>query len=171
MVGRPFVADRKGSPEPVRISFNGVSVVGGIQPEKLADALFARGAADDGLVARFLWAWPERAEYVRPRRCADQDALKTLYERLDGLAWGTGHDFQQVPICLDLDDNAADLFEAFERANLDAGDDAGGLFKSFCGKLPGTVLRLALVSELARWAYSGGPEPQSISLSHADGGC
>ncbi len=64
-----------------------------------------------------------------------------------------------------LDDTAADLFEQFERANHQAGDDATGLFKSFCGKLPGTVLRLSLVSELARWAYSGGSEPRSISLA------
>jgi hypothetical protein len=161
--GRPFVIDRKGNPEPTTLSFNGVSVVGGIQPEKLADALFGRGKPDDGLVARFLWAWPNRPDYQRPRRCTDHSTLAAMYSRLDGLSWGVNQDGEEVTITLPLDDNAADVFEQFERANRDAGDESGGLFKSFCGKLPGMVLRLSLVSQLARWAYEGGPEPTSIS--------
>lgn len=161
--GRPFVIDRKGSIEPVTIPFNGVSVVGGIQPEKLADALFGRGKPDDGLVARFLWAWPDKAPYHRPRRCADMGVLQNLYGRLDGLEWAINQAGENVAAVLPLDDDAADVFEAFERENRDAGDDAGGLFKSFCGKLPGMVLRLALVSQYSRWAYSGGPEPRTIS--------
>lgn len=49
--GRRFVIDRKGSAKgPITIPFNGVSVCGGIQPAKLADALLA--SPDDGLVAR-----------------------------------------------------------------------------------------------------------------------
>jgi putative DNA primase/helicase len=161
--GRPFVIDRKGSPEPTTVPFNGVSVVGGIQPEKLADALFGNGKPDDGLVARFLWAWPDRPAYARPRRCGDQAAMEAIYSRLDGLAWGTDAQGRDVARTLPLDDAAADVFEQFERANRNAGDDASGLFKSFCGKLGGMVLRLALVSELAKWAYEGGPEPKSIS--------
>ena len=161
--GRPFVIDRKGSPEPTCVPFNGVSVVGGIQPEKLADALFGKGKPDDGLVARFLWAWPDRPAYQRPRRCGDYSALSALYSRLDGLDWAVDENGRDVAVTLPLDDAAADIFEQFERANRDAGDEASGLYKSFCGKLGGMVLRLALVSELSRWAFSGGPEPRSIS--------
>jgi putative DNA primase/helicase len=161
--GRPFVIDRKGSPEPTIVPFNGVSVTGGIQPEKLADALLGRGKPDDGLVARFLWAWPDRPPYARPTRCGDSRALVALYERLDGLQWGVGHDGSKVPTVLPLDDAAADLFSEFERENRDGSEDVSGLFKSFCGKLPGMVLRLALVAELAAWAYTGGDEPSSIS--------
>jgi putative DNA primase/helicase len=62
-----------------------------------------------------------------------------------------------------LEAPAADVFEQFERHNRDAGDDASGLYKSFCGKLPGMVLRLSLVAELSRWAFEGGPEPKAIS--------
>jgi putative DNA primase/helicase len=160
--GRPFVIDRKGSPEPVTVPFNGVSVVGGIQPEKLAEALLGKGKPDDGLVARFLWAWPDRVPYQRPRRTADHSLLATMYSRFDGLAWGVGPDGQDLAVTLTLDDAAADVFEAFERANREAGDEAAGLYKSFLGKLNGMVLRLALVSEYARWAFEGGPEPRSI---------
>jgi len=147
------------------VPFNGVSVVGGIQPEKLADALFGKGKPDDGLVARFLWAWPDRPSYQRPRRCGDYTALSALYDRLDSLGWGIDQDGRDVAVTLPLDGAAADVFEQFERANRDAGDEASGLYKSFCGKLGGMVLRLALVSELSRWAYAGGPEPRSISAT------
>lgn len=160
--GRPFVVDRKGSPEATILPFNGVSVTGGIQPEKLADALFGRGKPDDGLVARFLWAWPDRPPYVRPTRCGDSEALRVMYSRLDRLEWGIGPDGSNVPIVLPLDPAAADLFAEFQRENHDAGDDAAGLFKSFCGKLPGLVLRLALVAQMTRYAYAG-HEPKSIT--------
>lgn len=163
--GRPFVIDRKGSPEPTCVPFNGVSVVGGIQPEKLADALFGKGKPDDGLVARFLWAWPDRPAYERPRRCGDHSTVSSLYRRLDGLAWGVDKDGRNIAVTLPLDAAAADVFEQFERSNRDAADEAAGLYKSFCGKLGGMVLRLALVCELSRWAYSGGPEPRSISAT------
>jgi hypothetical protein len=162
--GRPYVIDRKSNPEPVSVEFNGVSVVGGIQPEKLADALFGRGKPDDGLVARFLWTWPDRPPFRRPRTTIDRSILRDVYSRLDGLAWGVGEDGRNAPITLPLSDAAADAFEAFERHNADASDEAFGLFKSFCGKLPGIVLRLALVAELGRWAFEGGPEPQEVSL-------
>jgi putative DNA primase/helicase len=138
-------------------------VVGGIQPEKLADALFGNGKPDDGLVARFLWAWPDRPPFQRPRRSGDQRQLQALYERLNGLAWRVDADGHKSPVTLPLDDKAADVFEQFQMENRDAGDEAAGLFKSFCGKLPGMVLRLALVSELTRWAFEGGDEPTSIS--------
>jgi putative DNA primase/helicase len=161
--GRPFVIDRKGSPEPTLVTFNGVSVVGGIQPEKLADALFGRSKPDDGLVARFLWTWPNRPDYQRPKRCTDHSALKAIYDRLEQLEWGVGPDGRQVSVIINLDAHAADVFEQFERDNREAGDEAWGLYKSFCGKLGGMALRLALVSELARWAYEGGPEPKTIS--------
>lgn len=163
--GRPHTVDRVKSPEPIRIPFNGVSVVGGIQPEKLVDALFAKGMPDDGLVARFLWAWPDRPPYARPRRCGDTATLGSVYRRLNDLDWGRNHQGDPTAIVLPLDAAAADVFEQFERENREAGDDAAGLFKSFCGKLPGTLLRLALISELAQWAYRGGEEPRSISAA------
>ena len=61
--GRPYVIDRKGTKGPLSIPFNGVSVLGGIQPAKMADALLS--SPDDGLVARFLWAWPDKLPSVR----------------------------------------------------------------------------------------------------------
>ncbi len=79
------------------------------------------------------------------------------------ISWGIGADGSPKAVTLHLDDAAADIFEQFERANREAGDEAAGLYKSFCGKLPGMLLRLALVTELSGWAYIGGVEPQTIS--------
>ena len=62
--GRPFTIDRKGAKAPLCIPFNGVSVIGGIQPDKLAATLL--NSPDDGLVARFLWAWPDKVPFQRP---------------------------------------------------------------------------------------------------------
>jgi putative DNA primase/helicase len=161
--GRPFVVDRKGNVAPVTVPFTGVSVIGGIQPEKLAEALLTKGKPDDGLPARLLWAWPDRPPFKRPQRCGDQRQLSSIYDRLNGLAWATGPDGEQCPMTMPLEEKASDIFAQFQEENGDAGEDVGGLFKSFCGKLPGMVLRLALVSELTRWAFEGGAEPTSIS--------
>ena len=160
--GRPFVIDRKGSKDPIVIPFNGVSVLGGIQPAKMAAALLS--SPDDGLVARFLWAWPEKLPSVRrPRHSADLDRLRLAYERLDGLAWGKDQEGTDVSVDLPLSEAAADLFEEWAASNAQIDQDSSALFKSFVGKMDGAVLRLALVSELIAWAFGDGPEPRSVS--------
>ena len=161
--GRPHVIDRKSSPMPLLIPFNGVSVLGGIQPEKMAECLL--NTADDGLVARFIWAWPNAIPYRRPRQCADREALVGIFTRLDALPWGIDAEGKDTGVTLSLDAKAADLFEAWARESQANLDDAGALYKGFCGKLKGTVLRLSLVCELLAWAVeSVGPDPRSISI-------
>lgn len=161
--GRPFVIDRKGAKEPVTIPFNGVTVLGGIQPAKLAGALF--DAPDDGLTARFLWAWPDKVAFRRPQRLADMSALENAYRRLDSLGWGQDTEGRQAPIVLPLSAPAADVFERWQAENAVIDDDSSSLFKSFVGKMDGAVLRLALIAELVAWAFTGGEEPRQISLN------
>lgn len=160
--GRPFVIDRKGSKTALTINFNGVSVLGGIQPEKMASALL--GAVDDGLVARFLWAWPDPVAFRRPRQLADMGQLDRIYRRLDSLQWGRDEAGNATAITVPLAPQASDLFEAWGKSNSEGMEDAGSLYKSFCGKLEGVVLRLALTMELTQWAIRGGDEPESISV-------
>jgi hypothetical protein len=159
--GRPFVIDRKGTKGAITIPFNGVSVLGSIQPEKMAGALL--GSADDGLVARILWAWPERIPYSRPQRIADIDKLEDIYRALSELPWGTDFMGGNVAIRLRLSDAAADLFEEWAKANEEGVDDCSPLYKSFAGKMDGALLRLSLASELVQWAMRGGAEPTTIS--------
>lgn len=159
--GRAFVIDRKGCRDPLTVPFNGVSVLGGIQPAKLADALLS--STDDGLVARFLWAWPDKCAFRRPQAVADLASLENAYRRLEGLGWGKDGDGRDVAITVPLSPSAADVFERWQIDNAAIDDDASSLFKSFVGKMDGAVLRMALVAELAAWACRGGPEPVEVS--------
>ncbi len=160
--GRPFVIDRKGAKEPLTIPFNGVTVLGGIQPAKLAGALF--DSPDDGLTARFLLAWPDKVAFRRPQRLADMAALENAYRWLDSLRWGQDAEGRQAPVVIPLSAPAADVFERWQADNAIIDDDSSSLFKSFVGKMDGAVLRLSLIAELARWAFGGGEEPRHISL-------
>lgn len=160
--GRSFVIDRKGAKEPLTIAFNGVTVLGGIQPAKLAAALF--DSPDDGLTARFIWAWPDKVPFKRPQRLADMGALETTYRRLDSLGWAQDAEGRQAPVVIPLSASAADVFEGWQSDNAAIDDDSSSLFKSFVGKMDGAVLRLALVGELVRWAFEGGDEPRQVSL-------
>lgn len=163
--GRPFVIDRKSAPQPLRIPFNGVSVIGGTQPEKLAECLLS--GSDDGLVARFLWAWPAPVPYHRPRQVADTARLDRIYRRLDGMRTVIDpYSGEPTHITMMLEPKGADLFEAWMRdARANVGEEAASIYKSFCGKLSGLALRLALFSEMLAWADSDTPvEPTEVSL-------
>ena len=158
--GGSYVVDRKAAAQPLSIDFNGVSIVGGIQPAKLSESLL--GKVDDGLPARFLWCWPDRPPLCRPTCTADLEAIEAALARLEGLAWAFDATGIECALTLDLEPDAADVFECLQRGHRAHGDEAAGLLKSFVGKLDGMALRLALVCELARWAYEGGPEPKTI---------
>lgn len=162
--GRPHVIDRKSNKNgPLFIPFNGVTVLGGIQPDKLRDALLK--TADDGLVPRFLWVWPDPIRYQRPRQIADVSKLERVYRRLLELDAPLTEDGRVEPHVLMLADDAADVFEAWVRDNDDAVREASSLYKGFVGKLRGMVLRLSLVTELLTWAAGANVEPATISLS------
>ncbi len=161
--GREHTIDRKGNKAgPVTVPFNGVSVLGGIQPDKLRECLLT--TPDDGLVPRFLWVWPEAKEYVRPTRVADAGYLDAIYRRLQTLQADRKESGRIEPRVMLLSDAAANVFEAWIRENDVAVREASSLYKGFVGKLRGMVLRLALVAEMLAWADKGGREPDAISL-------
>lgn len=162
--GGAFVIDRKSSEDPIIIPFNGVSVLGGIQPIKLASALLA--SADDGLSARFLWAWPDKRSFEgRPASLYDHGQLIQLYRRLDSLRWETDGSGEERPITLLLAPAAADIFEEWQIKNGKLDNESASHFKSFVGKLEGLVLRLALVAEYLKWAVGNEAEPREVSVA------
>lgn len=158
--GRHFTVDRKSLKAPLFIEFNGVTVLGGIQPEKLSQCLLK--SADDGLVARFLWAWPDPIRYQRPTGVADVALLERIYRRLLGLQPARDEEGRAVAIVLMLNDAAGAIFEEWIRDNDAVIGEAAGLYKGFLGKLRGMVLRLSLVVELIDWAASDRREPAGI---------
>lgn len=161
--GRPFVVDRlKNGGKPICLPFSGVSVVGGIQPDRLSDELL--GSVDDGLVARFIWCWPDKVPFGRPRGMVDASRLERAYRTLDGISWGIAENGDRAHITLPLTEQAADMFEEWGKQQQNDADDAGPLYKGTVGKMTGIALRIALVIEYLNWADRGGSEP--IRVSH-----
>jgi hypothetical protein len=126
------------------------SVLGGIQPDRVASLLM--GGDDDGLAARFLYAWPAPGTRGRrPRRAADASALLRALRRLRELPWEPPE-----PVDLPFTDAAATMMEGWRREVAELEDGANGLFLSWVGKLPGFALRLAVVFEHLAWAAREG---------------
>src|SRR5438477_1776134 len=78
--GRPFRVERKTNPNPIVIPHLAVAVYGGTQPDRLARML---RDADDGLLARLLWVWPEPISFRLGRQTPRVIARS---ERLSGCA-------------------------------------------------------------------------------------
>lgn len=81
--------------------------------------------ANDGLIPRILWAWPEKQPPRRPRSAVDFASLSRAYQRFEMLSWGSDEGGQRTPITLALTDDAADLFHAWEVDNAMGGGDGG----------------------------------------------
>lgn len=130
-----------------------VSVIGSIQPDRLAEAFVG---SDDGMAARFLYTWPGRPKYrsLMKRRIAREDDALAMLQHIAGLA-GT----PEQPALLALDDAALQAIDGFlER--LDGGlDQAEGLEESWLGKGRGTVARLAGLLALMKWSETGHQGP------------
>ena len=77
--GRPYRVERQKSPEPIIVPRLAVAVTGTTQPDKLAQ-MFRE--ADDGLLARFLWAWPDPMPFRLGQKAP---AVEWAIEALDRL--------------------------------------------------------------------------------------
>lgn len=157
--GKPFSVNRKGDGS-FDLPFLGISVLGSIQPDRLSELL---SGANDGLVPRIVWAWPEKRRPRRPKGQVDTDALQRAYERLEVLPWGKDQFGENCGKVLKFSDAAADVFESWDADNSESEKEGGSLYETFAGKMSGAVVRLALVSELMAWAFGDGPEPKEIS--------
>jgi hypothetical protein len=123
--GRSFTVDRRGRDKPLFIRYLLVSLVGGIQPERLETMLLR--ADDDGLAARVLMVWPDSVPLTRPKSRPDDGPVERAFSRL---------------LQLEMESRGA------------IGKHASAL-----GKMPGQVLRLALVLEHIGWAVGSDPNP------------
>jgi hypothetical protein len=146
--------------EPIRIPHLSLSIVGGIQPDKLTATLLT--GDDDGMAARFLYCWPEPVLPKRPRCNVDDRAALNAFRKLMNLRMAEDEDGNLSPITVRLSDDAANLLHEFRLSNHPEGQAAGGLYAGHIGKLPGLVARLALAIAYFRWSVEGGPEPESI---------
>lgn len=160
--GRGYTVDRvKYGGDPILVPYTTASIIGGIQPDRLASLLMK--GDDDGLASRFLMVWPNSVIPKRPTSGADGGKLDKALSRLSGLVMPTNEDSKPVPSYITLDEDAADLFQEWRASNAVNEGSTSGLLTSHMGKLPGIVLRLALVLEYLEWAATGGPEPAGVS--------
>jgi len=147
-----LTVNRKNRP-PVLVPHFAASILGGLQPDKLAEIL---AGADDGLAARFLFGWPGPAPHVRPslrRGGLDDDALERL-RWIEGVS-GTAEE----PRTIELDANARGLFDEFSTEHHADAQDLEGFEAGFFGKGMGHVLRLAGVLALLEASEDDGRPP------------
>lgn len=133
----------------------------GIQPERLNELLFKR--ADDGLLSRFLLAWPDAVPAVWETPIVDEQTVTHLFRRLRSLRAGIDEDGRPSPVLLLLSAEAEALYRTWYVAAKTKAQAANGLRAGFLGKGLGVVGRLALVLELLAWATSDAKEPANIS--------
>jgi hypothetical protein len=165
--GGPYVADRvKYRGQPVRIPRAALAMLGGMQPDRLREAL---AGADDGLAARFAYVWPDPVPIlplasepdaaVRDRR----DRLTAAARRLHALQMDGDSSVESAPRLLRLNRDGFALFDELRREVMRRARSSRGLAAGWHGKTPGRALRLALVYELLAWAASASAEPHTIS--------
>jgi len=159
---RSYVVDRKGLTEPLLIRRLSISVLGGVQPDKLPDIL---SGPDDGLTSRFLWCWPDVSPgFTLHREFCNDSIAQDAFARLADLAMGSDALGLPEPKRLRLTPEAEDAIEAFGREMGVRADQTTGIFASTLGKARGHAMRLANILEHLWWCGDGrGPEPEVIS--------
>jgi hypothetical protein len=160
--GRPYRVERKKFAMPLVIPRLAVGAYGGTQPDKIAKLL---READDGLLGRILWAWPEAVDFelreATPRAewaIGALDRLRELDLRRD--------EHGSHPIVISLTTEARPLMAQFGREMQAKQKLAGGMLRSAYGKARGQALRLSLVLEYLWWCAKDGiaPPPADISI-------
>jgi hypothetical protein len=161
--GRRHVVDRVKHGAPVIIPRLLVSVLGGIQPDKLTTSLLS--GDDDGLSARMLMTWPTEALPHRPTVSVNPELILECMRRLRSLEMTSDSDGGGHPVVLKLSNEAADLFDDWRQRHFKASANVAGKLAGHFGKYPGLLLRLALVLEHLWWSVTGQTPPTSISLA------
>ncbi len=157
--GRSYVIDSVKHQKPIRIQHLLVSVMGGIQPDKLSKLI---KGVDDGFTARFLWLWAEPIPTFRPNHTTDHSVVAEVLYRLSKLKLDS--DKNGVPKILGLSEEAAHLFHEWRKEHYISEQHSFGLLKSSRGKAAGHLLRLAIILEHLWWAVDYAQiEPTSIS--------
>jgi hypothetical protein len=162
--GRPYTVDRrKLGTRPMFIPHLAVSVLGSIQPDRLASLVLE--GDDDGLAARFLYTWPHPVPPKRPEGRLDMACLKAGFRRLRSLGFIEIEPGKPQPVTLPVEDAVAEEFDEWRKLHFNDSQHFSGLVASAYGKMPGLAVRLALVLEHLWWAAEpdGTPEPPAVS--------
>ncbi len=156
--GRPWTQDRVKDPEPVVIPHLLWSILGTVQPDRVATLMTA--GDDDGLTARFLFCWPDPLPPRRPSCRADTEGARRAILRLRRLPWAATPE----PLVLPLAPAAIAALQEWRLQVAAMEPEAAGLMLSWIGKLPGLAVRLGLILEYLAWSATPDlPEPAQVS--------
>jgi Protein of unknown function (DUF3987)/Bifunctional DNA primase/polymerase, N-terminal len=162
--GKNFVVERQGRP-PVVLDYLLVGVTGGFQPDKLARAF---EGDDDGMYARFCFAWPEEPVHM-PLSNEVTEIEPEIQNGLMGLINLPGEeDGVFAPRTVELSAEAVSAFETFRTFLAQLKPDLDGREREWVAKGGTHVLRLSGTLAYLDWAMLGGAEPQSIGQQHVE---
>ena len=160
--GKQYRVDRVKLDMPIVVPHLAVSILGGMQPERFADMMASD--TNDGLIARFLIAFPDPVPPRRPKASAALMWPPNAMLRLHGLMLAKTGDGEE-PVVLPFCEDAVAIFELW-RTGAHHLDVVEGLAKDHWGKMPGMCIRIALVLEHLWWSASETlPEPREISAA------
>jgi hypothetical protein len=138
-------------------------IIGALTLDKARAAL---GEADnDGLAARFLYAWPAPRRPSIPKGEPPEALLRDGLMKLAALPWEPPD-----PVLLPFTEAAQAIIQARREAVSEA--DESGLLGAWMGKMAGAVVRLAVIFQHLAWLADGGEPPQEIgenATARADG--
>jgi Protein of unknown function (DUF3987)/Bifunctional DNA primase/polymerase, N-terminal len=159
-----FVVERQGRP-PVVLDYLLVGVVGSFQPDKLARAF---EGDDDGMYARFCFAWPEEPAH-RPLSnevSEIEPEIQNALTRLINLP--AEEDGVFAPRTVDLSAEAVSTFETFRTFLAQLKADLDCREREWAAKGATHLLRLSGTLAYLDWAMLGGAEPQTIGEQYVE---
>lgn len=162
--GRRFTVDtvKDGDDAPV-IDHLTIGLIGALTVDKGRAAM---GEADnDGLAARLLYVWPAPRKPSIPKGEPPDAMLRHALARIAALPWEPPE-----PMLLPFTGPAQDILQA--RRVMVTSAEADGLLGAWIGKMPGHVVRLAVIFQHLAWLADGGEPPRVIdetATGRADG--
>lgn len=144
--GRPYTVDRVKRDEPLMIPALSISIIGGIQPDKMEKLLLHTD--DDGLTARFIYAFPHPVALERPSTSLDKARLEKVFHKLHGLPFAEGNEAHVLP----FSPHAAGRLQEWRKSYPMQEKGACGPMLSLLGKMAGVIVRLSAVLTLLEWA-------------------
>jgi hypothetical protein len=162
--GRRFTVDtqKDGDTAPM-IDHLAIGIIGALTVDKGRAAMAEQD--NDGLGARFLYVWPAPRKPSIPKGEPPDAMLRDALMKLAALPWEPPE-----PLLLPFTESAQAIIQA--RREMVAGADASGLLGAWIGKMPGHVIRLAVIFQHLQWLADGGDPPRVIdelAAGRADG--
>jgi len=151
----PMSVDRKtGDRKTIFVPRAAVSVVGGIQPTVLTQAL-GEAHFENGLASRLLLAAPPRKRKIWTENETDDDVLRLMnivYDRLLALEFTTTADGREVPDTLPLSADGKDAWISFYNDHAAEQTEMQGKLTAAWSKHESHVARIALIIHCVRAA-------------------